>query len=420
MLASRDNCLSYIVSREQGMYRSSVGSVIVFTISGVATGECPPVFDAQPLATTNGPQRLAVAHIDADSQLDVVVAAEGAGHVIWYHNNGAGAFFPHEIPVELPFAWDVDTGDLDNDGDTDIVVALADPGAIGWLRSDGGSTPSFDWTVLQTGLDAVLAVHVADINRDGWTDIVAAENDSGVIFVMLSDQQASPTFLRLDVDTAPGAGRAWDVTTADFDSDGHLDIATISDGEVRWLRNDGQQPVPGFVAAVIETVDGGRSVTGVDLDRDGDADILATSRSDNSVRWYDNMDGTFVSRLIDSDAPGAWACSAGYFDGDGFIDVIATVADVDEVRRYSSDGGSPPVFVECEVVPGILSARDVIGAEFVGGGAQEFVASAPTDDQLWFGRNILSPVCAQDLDGDGTVGAGDLLALLAAWGGCTD
>ncbi len=70
----------------------------------------------------------------------------------------------------------------------------------------------------------------------------------------------------------------------------------------------------------------------VDLDRDGNIDILFTNgdsfddqyaKPSHGVQWLENLGGQqFAYRRL-TDLPGAHAAQAGDFDGDGNLDVIA-------------------------------------------------------------------------------------------------
>ncbi|MCP5010668.1 MAG: hypothetical protein GY942_11855, partial [Aestuariibacter sp.] len=59
---------------------------------------------------------------------------------------------------------------------------------------------------------------------------------------------------------------------------------------------------PSFSAeqVISDTADGANSVTMVDVDGDGDLDVLATSSEDDTVAWFENTDGfgTFGSEQV--------------------------------------------------------------------------------------------------------------------------
>jgi hypothetical protein len=60
------------------------------------------------------------------------------------------------------------------------------------------------------------------------------------------------------------------------------------------------------------------------MDGDGDIDVLSASQSDNKIAWYEN-DGSqgFTAHDITTAADGAFSVFAIDMDGDGDVDVLA-------------------------------------------------------------------------------------------------
>jgi len=69
--------------------------------------------------------------IDGDGDLDIVVADEGGHRVIWYENDGLTLYDGWKVHIVdssehyLRWCHDVKLGDIDGDGDLDIAVAAA-------------------------------------------------------------------------------------------------------------------------------------------------------------------------------------------------------------------------------------------------------------------------------------------------------
>ena len=73
---------------------------------------------------------------------------------------------------------------------------------------------------------------------------------------------------------------------------------------------------------------GGRrvSVFGIDLDGDGDVDVLSASQYDDTIAWYENLDGSGGSwsyHEISTAADGARSVFGIDLDGDGDVDVLS-------------------------------------------------------------------------------------------------
>ena len=75
----------------------------------------------------------------------------------------------------------------------------------------------------------------------------------------------------------------------DLDGDGDIDVLSASwnDDKIAWYENDGSQS---FTARIItSSADGASSVYAVDLDGDGDMDVLSASFRDDKIAWYENL-----------------------------------------------------------------------------------------------------------------------------------
>ena len=83
---------------------------------------------------------------------------------------------------------------------------------------------------------------------------------------------------------------AWDVSAVDMDGDGDLDVlsASIDDDKVAWYENLGGGSF-GPQQVVTTAPDGVNSARAADVDGDGDADVFSASGFDDRVAWYENL-----------------------------------------------------------------------------------------------------------------------------------
>jgi hypothetical protein len=110
----------------------------------------------------------------------------------------------------------------------------------------------------------------------------------------------------------------------DVDGDGDMDVLSASfyDLKIAWYENDGNE---NFTPHTITTsASGASSVFAVDIDGDGDMDVLSASYMDNKIAWYEN-DGNenFTPHIITTSAMGAVSVFAVDVDSDGDMDVIS-------------------------------------------------------------------------------------------------
>src|SRR5262249_60113884 len=111
--------------------------------------------------------------------------------------------------------------------------------------------------------------------------------------------------------------------------------------KIGWYGTGGAA-VPRFTLHTISTTaNGAASVAAVDLDGDGDTDVLSASFLDDKVAWYEN-DGasvpTFTLRTISTTADGALSVAAADLDGDGDLDVLSASIFDSKLAWYENHG----------------------------------------------------------------------------------
>ena len=120
----------------------------------------------------------------------------------------------------------------------------------------------------------------------------------------------------------------------DLDGDGDVDVLSASrtDKTIAWYENLGGS---GWSYHEIYTAaDGARSVFGIDLDGDGDVDVLSASQNDDTIAWSENLDGSGGSwsyHEISTAADGAFSVFGIDLDGDGDVDVLSASQNDDTI-----------------------------------------------------------------------------------------
>ena len=126
----------------------------------------------------------------------------------------------------------------------------------------------------------------------------------------------------------------------------------ISD-QFAWYENDGSTP-PVWTLRVIDSgttnADGAYEIEAVDFDGDGDTDVVTAAKISDQFAWYENDGSTppvWTLHVIDSgttNADGAQDIEAVDLDGDGDTDVVTAAPQLRSVRLVR-DGAPrrPPV-----------------------------------------------------------------------------
>ena len=187
--------------------------------------------------------------------------------------------------------------DLDGDGLEDIASVHEDTSCVR-LHFAFPSAGAFESVTLACGPDytsQVEDVALGDLDGDGTTDAVTA-NEAGYLAVFGNpgeDCRQGPAWRRSRITASEGTGSWIRVDLADVDGDGRLDVLGANKGgtDFCWFRSQAD-PFDGerWERFVIGTTTGEPiNVRAHDVDGDGDPDVLAGSRKDETwVSWFEN------------------------------------------------------------------------------------------------------------------------------------
>ena len=213
------------------------------------------------------------------------------------------------------------------------------------IFSNDGSENFLLFSDLSTGnafTDGVRAVKAVDLDQDGDPDILVAANSGDTYSWFEND--GSGVFTPHVIDNSTNANGASQIQAADLDGDGDLDVLGASNlGDVfLWFENDGSQ---NFTSHIIDNsmfANGPRGLAVVDLEQDGDIDVLTATISGDVFAWYENDGaGNFTPALISNDqnyTSGAFAITAADIDNDLVDDIIVAANVADAFSWFKTEG----------------------------------------------------------------------------------
>jgi hypothetical protein len=231
-------------------------------------------------ATGPDSSRVALGDVNGDGLLDIVATCSGGqpySGVVSVLLAKAGGDFAGHVDYALPGTpLSVALGDLDGDGSLDVVV-LASAGADGKPSRNlllGNGDGSFTWADIQLGEESRDSVAVADLNTDGRLDIVTVSS-GGFVSVWLGAGAGS-----FAAAAEYGAGkRPTSVAVADVDGDGKLDVVVALPAEqsVGVLAGKGDGTLAEMIRYPMSPSGGTPALALGDLNNDGMVDFVALS-----------------------------------------------------------------------------------------------------------------------------------------------
>ena len=273
---------------------------------------------------------LRAADLDRDGDLDLATAASGDSELTWFENTAgdASSWSPHLIAPASPAPTDLAVSDLDQDGDFDLLLAVGTTTRT--FENSLGDASQWNNTgnTAASGSDEIA---VGDLDADGDPDVVSASSASSVIgwsanrTIRRSARHPVPS----DAPTGTTDPRA--LAAGDFDVDGDEDLAvgSFGSGVVRWHANSGIGSSFGAGQSIDAAAPASEYLGAVDLDRDGDLDLLASSKGDERLVWHENrlrQSLAWSEHLIDGAIADPDEAIALDVDGDGDLDVLAGTA----------------------------------------------------------------------------------------------
>ncbi|HEV2175947.1 MAG TPA: FG-GAP-like repeat-containing protein [Terriglobia bacterium] len=297
---------------------------------------------------------LAAGDFNGDGKLDVAALESNAVSVVL--GKGDGTFPTHTDYGAAGNPFGVAIGDFNEDGKPDLAVAdnNSSPATVSILLANGNGTFQAPVSYSTAGNGFPTAVVVADFNRDGHLDLAVANSNSGGVSILLGNGDG--TFQpAVCYEQAGGSSTLW-VAIGDFNGDGILDLAT-SFG-ILLGNGDGTFRLPSGLSGP-----GGRSGVVGDFNGDGKLDLATVDGSVLSV-FLGNGDGTLQTAVTYTTGADPVYVTGGDFNGDGKFDLATANANASAVSVLLGNGnGTFQTHVDYGVglVPFNVTAMDLNG-----------------------------------------------------------
>lgn len=282
-----------------------------------------------------GPFDIKTAKINNDNFFDLIVANDNQKLNVLL--NSGGNDFSNRIEYNVFSSWPNDLypnialSDMDNDSDIDVLYSSTrtwngDRGLIAYFKNDGnGNLLSPLQIQLLNFTTGSTNISVADLDNNGWNDIVAAELFSGSANFQVVLSNGAGGFLPV---AGYFAGRnTYDVMTGDVNGDNLADVLTTDNSSLQITVHHNVGNGSFVIPQLYLTLPISGSLDAEDVDNDGDLDLISSASGRGTTGVHvavlkNNGDGTFSTYQTYPIRSGGVQAKFRDINNDGFADII--------------------------------------------------------------------------------------------------
>lgn len=190
---------------------------------------------------------MAAADLNQDGFIDLIVA-NSSNNLTLLMGNGDGTFTAASSTPSTGFSGPplgIAVGDFNGDGAPDVAVSNSGDNAIFILLNQCAGLPAPQCTLTPKGYGIGLGlgaspgpIATADMNGDGFLDLVVGNSGNGTVSVLLGDGTGNFNPLPWPNQSFPAGGSPQALALLDFTQDGRLDVLTLVVGGYSKLQQE--------------------------------------------------------------------------------------------------------------------------------------------------------------------------------------
>lgn len=262
---------------KDGHYDLAIHGVYNYILKNDGAGNFDQV---QQLDHGNEAENMAICDLNSDGFEDILLASYSS--IQWYENLRNGQF--SEKRAIDQFGWygnSTCAGDLDGNGTLDVIYTSEEYCYVYCKLNDGAGNFSERIRIMSTSSNPIK-IDASDLDLDNDDDIVVSLNEKLVWYENTGSNSWSDERL---ISNQIFNGIFY---LTDLDNDSNTDILASDSTGIIWFENTGDGQ---FHSAQLigETESSAGSLYTMDLDGDGDHDLLAAMGQEGKIAWYENL-----------------------------------------------------------------------------------------------------------------------------------
>lgn len=348
----------------------------------------------------DGPVEVYAFDIDADGDLDIITTAYFEDTIYWWENDGTpedGGWTEHIITSSFDGVRSISLADIDSDGNVDIIGAAIDADKINWWENDG--TPGDGGWIehcIVSNFNGAWDISVADFDSDGDFDIVGMANSVDEISWWENNSTPYNNRWTKHLITSNFSSSCISLHPADFDADGDIDMVGTSDVPncVNLWDNFGPPTSTFYVGNIIDNPVNTYSVYAADIDLDGDMDPIVADNLANSIYWWENIGSIYSfswpKYTITTGFGDVRSVQATDMNSDGYPDILGSARGSMEIAWWQNDGTpNDGGWLKQIITSNFNSARFAYGADIDSDGDIDVVGTAYDGDTIvWWSSKL--------------------------------